>query len=122
MWQISLKAPQAPVKIPDVMEEYRTTSRILRKLAGKKLDNGQTIFKVSRFFMSKLVMMTHHVDMIQSHICEAMGIDESQLDKGLETLQLVRPEVQGFTSNWNAGGSRYRGPTPSLTVGIIEAM
>jgi hypothetical protein len=89
MWQISLKAPQGPVEIPDVMEEYRTTSRILHGLAGKKLDNGQTIFKVSRFFLSKLIMMTHHVNMIQSHICEAMGIDESWLDEGLETLQLV---------------------------------
>jgi hypothetical protein len=54
MWQISLKAQQTPVKIPDVMRQYRTISRVFRELVGKKLDNGHTIFKVSKLFPYKL--------------------------------------------------------------------
>jgi hypothetical protein len=47
MWQKLLKAPGAPVQILDVMRKYRTTHRIIRELAGRMLDNGDTILNVS---------------------------------------------------------------------------
>jgi hypothetical protein len=34
-------------------------------------------------------MMTFYLSMIQSHICETMGIDETWVNEGLETLRLV---------------------------------
>jgi hypothetical protein len=49
VWQISLKGPEIPVRIPDVLKKYRTVHRIIRELTGKVINDGHTILKVSAF-------------------------------------------------------------------------
>jgi hypothetical protein len=49
MWQISLKGPEMPVRILDVLKNYRTVRRIICELTGKVINDGHTISEVSRF-------------------------------------------------------------------------
>jgi hypothetical protein len=86
-WQKLLKAPGTPIWIPDVMKKYSTIHCIIHKLAGMVLDDGNTVLKVSR--VSSKACDDSSLDIIQNHICEAMGIEQSWVDDGLDTLKLV---------------------------------